>query len=815
LVFLVVFAGHSQRPFNSLIFGGSGNDSINAAAVDSSGNIYVVGTTASFDFPLRNAFQAANSGTELIYSVNAGATWTPLANPLAITPLTSLSIAADPTNSQVVYAASGAGICKSTDAGQQFHCVALTFASFQTTLTSLAIDPQQPSTLYASATTNGGVFKSADGGQTWASASAGLPSQGFIDSVAVDPFHAGVLYAWAGSGGYVSTNGASSWAPSSMPWPANTSVSGPGGPSFSFDPVTPGIIYGPNYPANQLGVQKSVDGGATWTPLNTPFSSCCVVPDPKVSGTLYALASANNTAPLLFWKSTDGGVTWNSYPFPGSFTGPLAVDPANPQIMLDGEFRSTDGGQTWQPTNASRLIQPAFSNSSSGIVYAAAPITSDAFLAKFLPDGQTLVFSTYFGGMGSETGQGIALDASGNIWITGSTSSYDLPVTQGAFQGALKGGTNAFLAKFSGDGKLLAASYLGGANTDNGLGIAISAQGNSWLIANSNSTDFPVTTPGISTPAMPIGYVTELNSSASQLLYSASAGGTFDANGKGIAIDSSGNITLTGSAYAAFPITAGAFHSGALGIYTPKAFVLKLSPSGQVIYSTYFGGSQAAPTIDGFGGGVEDEHDYGIAVAVDPAGNAYVAGYTSASDFPTTQGAYQTSLAGGCPYPALTIGTGLIGTFSYYYVDDVFVVKLSPDGKTAIASTLLGGSCYDHPTSIAVSASGEVYVSGETDSANFPLVSPIQGAPPTRQFASFVSVFDPALSALTFSTYLYAGATPSVTPGPGKSIRVIGAIGPGAQTMPDTGFPNPFPTVATDGYLVTVKPPHPVPGLQR
>ena len=138
-------------------------------------------------------------------------------------------------------------------------------------------------------------------------------------------------------------------------------------------------------------------------------------------------------SPLHFWKSSDGGVTWKSSQFPFYGTGPLVVDPTNPRIMLAGTFRSTDGGQTWNPTNASREIQPAFALSSAGLVYATAPITSDAFLAKFLPDGKTLVFSTYFGGMGNDTGQGIALDASGNIWITGSTSSYDLPLRLALF----------------------------------------------------------------------------------------------------------------------------------------------------------------------------------------------------------------------------------------------------------------------------------------------------------------------------------------------------------------------------------------------
>jgi hypothetical protein len=263
-----------------------------------------------------------------------------------------------------------------------------------------------------------------------------------------------------------------------------------------------------------------------------------------------------------------------------------------------------------------------------------------------------------------------------------------------------------------------------------------------------------------------------------------------------------------GSNYGGLPITSGAFHGGDASLQSSKVLVLKLTPSGQVIYSTSFGGTLTAPTT----GSYEGEHDNGVAVAVDDGGNAYITGYTSAADFPVTAGAYQTSFAAGCPYPAFTIATGMIGTLAQWLADDVFVVKLSPDGNAALFSTLLGGSCYDHPTSIALDAFGRVYITGETDSADFPLVSSFEPAPPVRQFASFLSVFNPAGSALSFSTYLYAGAAPSVVVGPGRLTYVVGSSGTGAQTQPDSGAFNPFPLTATDGYLVLIRPPEPFPG---
>jgi len=464
LVFLAtLFAGPglSQAPFVELFYGGSGHDVIRATAVDAAGNIYVGGTTASVDLPLLNAFQTLNSGTQLIISSDAGATWKPLSSPFPdATPSQPVAIAIDPTSPSTLYLGSAQQVCKSLDAGKTLSCVAISTPP-SGVITSLAIDPQTPTTIYASTTHVQGVFKSTDGGKTWSNMSAGLPLNLYVDSVAIDPFHSNGLYAWVGSGGYVSQNGGVSWTASNSPWPLNSSVTG--GIHYSFDPVTAGVIYAPGLGSKGLAIVKSSDAGKTWSQLSTPFNACCVLPDPQVSGVLYILTGViPGGVPATFWKSTDGGASWNSFSIPSGASGPLAIDPANPKILIAGAYRTADGGKTWTPTNASRAIQPAFAPSSPSIVFATAPISTDAFIAKFLPDGKTLAFATYYGGMGNETGNSIALDTSGNIWITGSTSSVDLPLTQGSYQPALRGALNGYVAKFSNDGKLLASTYLGG-----------------------------------------------------------------------------------------------------------------------------------------------------------------------------------------------------------------------------------------------------------------------------------------------------------------------------------------------------------------
>jgi uncharacterized protein (TIGR03437 family) len=764
-------------PLTAATFGGSAKDSISSMALDASGNIWIVGTTFSADLPLINPFQATNKGTQLLSSNDSGATWTPLSSPQPnLAQGQTVQFAIDPTTPSTLYIGSANNICKSTDSGIHFACTALPSG----TLTSLAIDPRQPATIYASLTSPAAIYKSTNAGQIWINSSLGIPISS-LNSVVIDPFHSNVLYAFTSSGGYVSSDSGASWQISTLPWP-----SGAGFPSlqFTFDPLTPGTIYGPGFANSGLFIQKSSDFGKTWTKLNAPFVGCCVVADPVTPGTLYG-----GQGSLVFWKSTDGGTTWTSSSVPGGVVGAIAVDPANPQIILAGQYRSADGGKTWNPTNVFRSLQVAFS---SGIAYALAPTTSDAFVAEFRPDGKTLVFASYFGGVGNETGNAIALDYAGNMWIAGTTDSTDLPVTSDAFQTILKGATNGFVAKISSDGRLLLATYLGGSKSDSALGIAVAPNGNPWVIGSWASPDFPFTTGAPPMPGPQNAALIELSSSAGQVIYATPLNGSFDPSGKGIAIDPSGNVTLTGS-------------TGA------KAFVLKLDSNGQQIYLQQFGGTHIPPIATNSGSlpEVENARSSGVAVAAGQDGSTYVTGTTSTADFPITGGAAQPVIGSGCTYPALTINTGLIGVLGEFMIDDSFVMKLGADGKVAY-STFVGGSCYDRPTSIAVDSSGNVAIAGETDSADYPLQAALEAAPPYRQFKSFVSTLNTAGSALTFSSYLYAGAEPTAILSNG-SLLVAGTTGVGSQTVPDTGAYTTLPAPITDGVLKILQPPSVLP----
>jgi len=359
---------------------------------------------------------------------------------------------------------------------------------------------------------------------------------------------------------------------------------------------------------------------------------------------------------------------------------------------------------------------------------------ADAFVAKLNPAGSALVYSTYLGGSGAENVYlylgfgdtavgGIAVDSAGNAYVTGYTSSTDFP-TMNPLQPANGGGTDAFVAKLNPTGSaLLYSTYLGGSSDDYGFAITVDSAGNAYVAGRTFSADFPTKNPF----QPPLGndgdaFVSKLNPTGSALVYSTCLGD--DAYGTGIAVDSVGDVYISGvTASIDFPVTPGAFQTSCGGPCYGNAFVSKFNPAGSaLVYSTYLGGSEA---------------DYATAIALDGAGNVYVTGYTTSDDFPVTPGAFQTVCNGGQ-------GCSRVG--------DAFVSKINAAGSALFYSTYLGGKNFDYGFGIAVDGTGDAYVTGYTAGSGFPLEHPLHES--GLRGSGFVSKFNPAGSALLFSTYL-------------------------------------------------------------
>ena len=325
----------------------------------------------------------------------------------------------------------------------------------------------------------------------------------------------------------------------------------------------------------------------------------------------------------------------------------------------------------------------------------------NAFVTKLNPSGSALVYSTFLGGNGSDSTGAITVDAAGHAFVTGHTVSQDFPTTAGAFQTVNRSpvGGNAFVTEFNSAGSALVYStYLGGSSVqgDFGKGIAVDGAGNAYLIGDVFSSDFPSTPGAYQRMGKALNnsnaFVTKLNAAGTALVYSTYLGGSVKDNGNSIAVDGSGQAYVAGNTLSMdFPVTPGAFQSSSK---TPppsvvNVFVTKLNASGTaLVYSTYLGGSAETYTYH---------------LALDSRGNAAVTGYTNATDFPTTVGAYRRSGAGA------TLGK----THSY-------VTRLNASGARLLYSTYLGGTGGDYVSAIALDSNGDAYVTGYTNSADFP-----------------------------------------------------------------------------------------------
>jgi len=380
-----------------------------------------------------------------------------------------------------------------------------------------------------------------------------------------------------------------------------------------------------------------------------------------------------------------------------------------------------------------------------------------------------LSYSTYLGGGKNDFGQGIAVDSSGNAYVTGYTASTDFPIIDPLQNGNGGGVYSAFVSKLTADGSgLVYSTYLGGSTYDIGWGIAVDSSGSAYVTGGTKSADFPTVNP-IQATCHQCGvsgsnaFVSKLSADGSALVYSTFLGGGGDA-GTAIAVDSSGNAYVTGYTVATDFPTVNAFQATCSGCTSGSndAFVAKLKADGSaLVYSTYLGGSQ---------------RDDGLGIAVDSSGSAYVTGLTYSTDFPTVN-----------PIQAACEGC-LVGLFGY---DDAFVTKLNATGSALVYSTYLGGSYADQGNAIAVDSSGNAYVTGSTYSINFPTVKPIQATCGTGECIddAFVAKVNAAGSALVYSTYL-GGSTVNYGYGFGIAVDSSGnAYVTGITQEPD------FPTV--------------------
>jgi len=398
-----------------------------------------------------------------------------------------------------------------------------------------------------------------------------------------------------------------------------------------------------------------------------------------------------------------------------------------------------------------------------------------------------LTYSTYLGGTGSDSAAAVDVDPTGAVIVAGGTDSSDFPVTPGAYQTQFKGAmgvTDAFVVRLDPAGKLVWATYFGGAFTDLARGVKVDPNGVVTITGQTFSPDLPVT-PGVvqgKSGGQADAFVARLTADGAKLVYSTYLGGSQTDQGNALALHRDGSVTVTGYAISTdFPITPNAFQKVQKGSY--NVFVSRLNATATtLVFSTYLGGTK---------------YDIGRAVGVDGAGRTAVAGQTGSPDFPVTPGAFQTQYAG-------PVGFGT----------DAFIAVLDHTGSKLFYSTFAGGSAFDSVGGVHFDPTGTVTAAGYTLSADFPVTA---GAYQTvfgggNQFRGdgFVIRLDGSGSTAWYSTYLGG-------PGPddamGVSVNsagvatVVGSAGNGFPVTPgawQTSFKG--PSAGTDGFLARLGP---------
>ena len=377
------------------------------------------------------------------------------------------------------------------------------------------------------------------------------------------------------------------------------------------------------------------------------------------------------------------------------------------EIVTAARVLRDDAPVSWQETEEGRVpvnVSYSLGRSEVGSGSLDAPLDYGFLVEGYDParelviDPVVLVYCGFIGGSGEDKGNDIAVDGSGNAYVTGQTYSRDFPVTVGPDL-TYNGDCDAFVAKISASGKkLVYCGYIGGSGHDEGTGIAVDGSGNAYVTGNTESdeTTFPVTVgPDLTYNGggsyFGDAFVAKVNAAGTELVYCGYIGGSDDDYGNGIAVDGSGNAYVTGSTRSdetTFPVKVGPDQTYN-GYGCADAFVAKVKASGKkLVYCGYIGGSA---------------NESGRGIAVDGSGNAYVTGSTSSTEatFPVKAGPDLTHNGGG----------------------DAFVAKVKASGKKLVYCGYIGGEGYDTGRGIAVDGSGNAYVTGyaRSNEATFPV----------------------------------------------------------------------------------------------
>jgi uncharacterized protein (TIGR03437 family) len=369
----------------------------------------------------------------------------------------------------------------------------------------------------------------------------------------------------------------------------------------------------------------------------------------------------------------------------------------------------------------------------------------EAFITKLSADGRSIVYSSYYGGSGFNTGGSLQLDGDGNAYLVGHTSSSDLPI-KNALQSQFAGGYDCYIAKLAPAGSLIFSTYLGGSGIDNCGGLALGPDGSLIFTGTAGVADFPLkdapqTTASPGNFGAPV--LVKMAPDGQSLILSTYLGGeNFVGWGGGVTTDSAGNIYVTGRAFNPFLTVKNAYQTTWTDDLT--GWIMELDPLGKnLVFATYFGGG----LLDG--------------AVVDKDLDIYVSGTAFSPDFPV-KNSLQPFLGGGPLYD-----------------NDAFLAKFAPSGKSLIYSTLLGGTRRDEGGSFVVDAQGTVYLTGTTYSSDFPVKNAYQskfGGGSTDGFLAKISDNSPII-------YSPISATPSrlvfqyVQQGPTPVMQTVAVIG--------------------------------------